>query len=123
MDQVSINSNIVANNSYIDNTNKDNNIDNNNKNNKVTLFDGIFRRKDLVKRDNEVANTIATDHASSTYMVYSKEHVEELNKMFPLKQWTTKTTEAELAFNAGQRSVVDSILQRLTTQRKVVLNK
>lgn len=89
----------------------------------------IFRRKDSLESEELKDKVSETDkgqgehsHSSSTYMLYSTEHIEELNKLFPIKQWSNNTTEAELAFNAGQRHVVDHILSRLTKeQKKVVL--
>lgn len=50
------------------------------------------------------------------YQVYSREHVEQLRKAFPQKRWDKDTSEAELAFSAGQQSVVDNIEKRLSNE-------
>lgn len=50
------------------------------------------------------------------YQVYSREHVEQLRKTFPQKRWDKDTSEAELAFSAGQQSVVDNIEKRLSKE-------
>ena len=88
----------------------------------------IFRRKgslESAELKDLVSETDSSqgEHSQSfpTYNLYSSEHINELNKLFPIKQWDSNTTEAELAFNAGQRYVVDHILSRLTKEQKKVL--
>lgn len=50
------------------------------------------------------------------YMVYSREHLQELRKIFPPKRWDKDSTEADLAFSAGQQSVIDNIENRLSKE-------
>jgi len=67
--------------------------------------------RDSKEEDKEGGETVVP-----TYMVYSREHLEELRRVFPQKRWNKDTTEAELAFNAGQQSVVDNIENRLSRE-------
>lgn len=66
-------------------------------------------------KDTEKGET-REDPPAVHYNVYSKEHVHQLRKAFPQKRWSTTTSEAELAFNAGQQSVMDNIEKRLTNE-------
>jgi hypothetical protein len=71
---------------------------------------------DVDIRDSEELDKGEGEIVVPTYMVYSREHLEELRKIFPQKRWNKDTTEAELAFNAGQQSVVDNIENRLSKE-------
>lgn len=72
--------------------------------------------KDSYIRDSKDRDKEGGEEVVPTYMVYSREHLEELRKIFPQKRWNKDTTEAELAFNAGQQSVVDNIENRLSKE-------
>jgi hypothetical protein len=70
--------------------------------------------KDSSLRDSKERDIDKGEPSVEKYRVYSREHLEMLTKIFPHKRWSKDTTEAQLAFNAGQQSVIDSIANRLS---------
>jgi len=67
-------------------------------------------------RDSEGETKAEIQEEPPVYRVYSKEHLEELKKIFPKERWSKSKTVEELAFNAGQLSVIDSIESRLKAE-------
>ena len=55
-------------------------------------------------------------------LLYSKETLVQLKKLFPIKIWDDNTTVEDLAYSAGQQSIITFIEQRLAKeQRKAIL--
>jgi len=71
---------------------------------------------ELYIRDSEGETKAEIQEEPPVYRVYSKEHLEELKKIFPKERWSKSKTVEELAFNAGQLSVIDSIEARLKAE-------
>ena len=71
-------------------------------------------------RDSEQGETpvekIVPPEDRPIYRVYSKEHVDALKKVFPHKRWNKDSSIADLAFSAGQQSIIDSIESRLKAE-------
>lgn len=67
-------------------------------------------------RDSEKDKQKEGEQEVHKYHVYSKEHLQELKKIFPPKRWDKDTDEADLAFSAGQQSVIDNIERRLSRE-------
>lgn len=55
-----------------------------------------------------------------TIRVYSKEHVDELKKLHPRRDWRKGDTLEDLAFLAGQQNVIASIENKLTREMRKV---
>ena len=53
--------------------------------------------------------------------LYSKETLEQLRKLYPIKQWDENTTVEQLSYNAGQQSIIDFISRRLAKEKRKVL--
>jgi len=67
-------------------------------------------------RDSEGETQAEPRKEVPVYRVYSKEHLEGLKKIFPKERWSKNTTVEELAFNAGQLNVIDTIEARLKAE-------
>lgn len=58
---------------------------------------------------------------SQPTFLYSKETLDALRKIFPVSMWKKDSTIEELAYNAGQQSIIDYIDRRLGKESLKVL--
>ena len=84
---------------------------------------GMTRNSDIYCKDIDNLDKVCSKchltsvvEAQPPIFLYSLEGIEQLSKLFPLKEWTPKTTEAELAYSAGEQNVIRLIKQRTVQQ-------
>jgi len=72
--------------------------------------------------DDRESATVNELESQPTFFVYSKEHVEMLKKTFPVSMWKEGTTLEQLAYLAGQQSIIEFIENRLKKESIKVIN-
>jgi len=59
---------------------------------------------------------------SQPTFLYSKETLDALRKIFPVSMWKKDSTIEELAYNAGQQSIIEFIENRIKKESIKVIN-
>lgn len=89
---------------------------------------GTARNSNIYCKDIDIMTEVCSnDHLTSVVeaqppiFLHSKEGIAKLRTLFPIKKWTPKTTEADLAFSAGEQKVIDYIENNITQQASTPL--
>jgi hypothetical protein len=76
----------------------------------------------LVDDSDDLESATVKELESQPTFLYSKETLDHLKRIFPVSMWTDSTSIEQLAYNAGQQSIIQYIENRLGKESLKVIN-